>query len=78
MALAPPPPVSANPLRRVAFELGAERRAGGMPPGATRPSLARTRAMIRDPLTLLLDLYERASTWTASYGQDAKKSGVVL
>jgi cytochrome P450 len=59
VALAPPPPVSANPLRRVAFELGAERRAGGMPPGATRPSLARTRAMIRDPLTLLLDLYER-------------------
>ena len=59
MALAPPPPVSANPLKRVAFELAAERRSGGMPPGATLPSLSRTRAMIRDPLTLLLDLYER-------------------
>ena len=59
MALAPPPPVTANPLRRVALELQAERRAGGMPRGATRPSLGRTRAMIRDPLTLLLDLYER-------------------
>ena len=59
MALAPPPPVSFNPLRRVAFELAAERRAGGMPPGATTPSLARTRAMIRDPLGMLLDLYER-------------------
>jgi cytochrome P450 len=59
VALAPPPPVSFNPLRRVALELAAERRAGGMPPGATTPSLARTRAMIRDPLGMLLDLYER-------------------
>src|SRR5215217_431736 len=30
-----------------------------MPPGDTMPSVARTRAMIRNPLGLLLDLYER-------------------
>jgi cytochrome P450 len=30
-----------------------------MPPGDTVPSLSRTRAMIRNPLGLLLDLYER-------------------
>ena len=59
MAVAPPPPVSFNPLKRVALELAAERRAGAMPPGATWPSVTRTRAVIRDPLTLLLDLYER-------------------
>ena len=59
MAVAPPPPVSFNPLKRVALELQAERRAGGMPPGDTRPSVRRTRAVIRDPLSLLLDLYER-------------------
>ena len=59
MAVAPPPPVSSNPLKRVAFELAAERRSGGMPPGDTVPSVARTRAMIRNPLGLLLDLYER-------------------
>ena len=59
MAVAPPPPVSFNPLKRVALELAAERRSGGMPPGDTRPSIARTRAVIRNPLGLLLDLYER-------------------
>ncbi len=59
MAVAPPPPVSTNPLRRVAFELRAERRSGGMPQGDTAPSLSRTRAMIRNPLGLLLDAYER-------------------
>src|SRR3954451_23019399 len=30
-----------------------------MPPGDTTPSVSRTRAMIRNPLGLLLDLYER-------------------
>src|SRR5215212_8716821 len=30
-----------------------------MPPGETTPSVSRTRAMIRNPLGLLLDLYER-------------------
>jgi len=55
----PPPPVSFNPFKRVALELAAERRSGGMPPGDTAPSVLRTRAMIRNPLGLLLDLYER-------------------
>jgi cytochrome P450 len=59
VAVAPPPPVSTNPLKRVALELAAERRSGGMPPGDTAPSVSRTRAMIRNPLGLLLDLYER-------------------
>ena len=59
MAISPPPPVSGNPLKRVAFELRAERRSGGLPPGDTTPSIGRTRAMIRNPLGLLLDLYER-------------------
>jgi len=59
VAVAPPPPVSFNPFKRVALELAAERRAGGMPPGDTWPSVRRTRAVIRDPLSLLLDLYER-------------------
>ncbi|MEA2312155.1 MAG: hypothetical protein QOE28_2123 [Solirubrobacteraceae bacterium] len=60
MATAPPPPLSFNPLRRVAGELAAERRArGAFPPGHTRPSVRRTRAVIRDPLHLLLDAYER-------------------
>jgi cytochrome P450 len=44
----------------VANELVAERRAvGGVPPGDRNPSVSRTRAMIRDPLGLLLDAYER-------------------
>jgi cytochrome P450 len=55
----PPPPVSFNPFKRVALELAAERRSGGMPPGDTLPSVSRTRAMVRNPLGLLLDLYER-------------------
>jgi cytochrome P450 len=59
VAVAPPPPVSFNPLKRVALELAAERRAGSMPPGDTWPSVSRTRAVIRNPLGLLLDLYER-------------------
>jgi cytochrome P450 len=60
MALTPPPPLSTNPLRRVVGELAAERRAvGGLPRGDTGPSVARTRAMIRNPLGLLLDAYER-------------------
>jgi len=59
VAVAPPPPVSFNPFKRVALELVAERRSGGMPPGDTMPSVSRTRAMVRNPLGLLLDLYER-------------------
>jgi cytochrome P450 len=60
VALEAPPPLSTNPIRRVVGELAAERRAlGGLPPGDTAPSVARTRRMIRDPLGLLLDAYER-------------------
>ena len=60
MAVLPPPPLSTNPIRRVVGELAAERRApGGLPPGDTAPSVSRTRRMIRDPLGLLLDAYER-------------------
>ena len=60
MSLQPPPPLTANPLRRAAFELAAERHvADRLPPGDTVPSVARTRRMIRDPLGLLLDAYER-------------------
>lgn len=60
MSLTGPEPLSTNPLRRVAFELQTERRArGGYPPGDVSPSLRRTHRMIVDPLTLLLEAYER-------------------
>jgi cytochrome P450 len=55
-----PPPLTTNPFRRVAGELIAEGRAARrVPHGDRRPSVRRTRAMIRDPLGLLLDAYER-------------------
>jgi cytochrome P450 len=57
---APLPPLPTNPVRRIAGELLLERRAAGrLPPGDVVPSLKRTAAMIRDPLHLLLDAYER-------------------
>ncbi len=60
MSLTGPEPMSTNPLRRVAFELQTERRArGGYPPGDVSPSLRRTHRMIADPLSLLLEAYER-------------------
>ncbi len=60
MALTGPEPISTNPLKRVAFELQTERRArGGYPPGDNVPSVRRTHQMIVDPLSLLLDAYER-------------------
>jgi cytochrome P450 len=59
-ALAGPPPVSMNPLRKLAADLRAERRAAlPFPPGDTRPDLQRTRRFAREPLPLLLDAYER-------------------
>ena len=58
--MAGPPPVSTNPARRVAFDLRTELRAPApFPPGDTRPSVRRTRAVMADPLSLLLDAYER-------------------
>jgi cytochrome P450 len=60
VSLPGPEPLSTNPLRRVAFELQTERRArGGYPPGDNTPSLRRTHRMIVDPLTLLLEAYQR-------------------
>jgi cytochrome P450 len=60
VAVSPPPPVSSNPLKRAAFEVAAERRASpGFPPGDTGLSITRTRAMVRNPLGVLLDAYER-------------------
>ena len=52
-----------NPLRRIAFDLGAERRARSsgvaFPPGPLSFSLARTRSFARNPLPILLDCHER-------------------
>jgi cytochrome P450 len=60
MSLAGPAPVPTNPLRLLARDLQAERQATvPFPPGPTTFSLARTRRFERDPLPLLLDLYER-------------------
>ncbi len=54
-----PPAMSGNPLRRVVGDLVAERRGGALPPGPGRGSVARARQMARDPLSVLLPLYER-------------------
>jgi cytochrome P450 len=60
MSLAPPPPVSTNPLRRLVDDLRVELSADvPFPPGDTKPSLARTKRFAEHPLPLLLDAYER-------------------
>ena len=60
MTLAPPPPLTSNPIARVRRDLRAERRvAGQFPPGDTGFSLARTKAFAEFPLPVLLDAYER-------------------
>jgi cytochrome P450 len=60
VSLVGPPPVSTNPLARVAFDLRAEWRAPApFPPGDAMPSVRRTHRVITDPLGLLLDAYER-------------------
>jgi cytochrome P450 len=60
MPLRPPPPVSSNPLVRIAKDVAAERRATvPFPPGWTRFSMRRTATFSRDPLPLLLEGYER-------------------
>src|SRR5512144_2931910 len=57
---APPPPKTSNPLARIAADVRAERRvAVPFPPGDTNVSVKRTLGFARDPLTLLLDGYER-------------------
>ena len=60
MPLRPPPPVSSNPLVRIAHDVQAERRATvPFPPGWTRFSMRRTSSFARTPLPLLLEGYER-------------------
>src|SRR5687768_285370 len=60
MSLAPPPPVSTNPFRRLFGDLRAEFDADvDFPPGDTAPSLVRTKRFAEHPLPLLLDAYER-------------------
>src|SRR2546421_7708638 len=60
MGLTGPPPISFNPVRRLANDLVAERRAEvPFPPGETRFSIRRTRGFALDPLPLLLNAYER-------------------
>jgi cytochrome P450 len=60
MSLAPPPPVSTNPFRRLFEDLRAEFDADvAFPPGDTAPSLVRTKRFAEHPLPLLLDAYER-------------------
>src|SRR4051795_2285216 len=60
MSLAGPPPVSTNPVLR----LGGDLRAGRtgpvpFPRGEQKPSLRRTKRFAEDPLTMLLEAYER-------------------
>jgi cytochrome P450 len=60
VSLAGPEQLSTNPLRRVANDMLAERRVPlPFPPGEMRPSVVRTHRMVKDPLPLLLECYER-------------------
>jgi cytochrome P450 len=60
VSLVGPPPVSTNPLLRLWGDLQKEREAPvPFPPGDTKPSLQRTQRFAADPLSLLLDAYER-------------------
>ncbi|MFL5823768.1 MAG: cytochrome P450 [Solirubrobacteraceae bacterium] len=60
MALTAPPPISFNPVRRLSRDLLTERRMGTpFPPGETSFNLRRTRDFARDPLSLLLNAYDR-------------------
>jgi cytochrome P450 len=60
MALAGPPPMSFNPVRRLSADLLNERRSEvSFPPGETWFSLRRTHGFATRPLELLLEAYER-------------------
>ena len=60
MPLAPPPPVSFNPVVKLVRDLHAETQVEvPFPPGDKLPSLARTRGFADNPLPLLLGAYER-------------------
>jgi len=57
-----PAQASSNPLGRVVGDLVAEARArarGGFPPGPGRGGIGRAQRMARDPLSVLLPLYEQ-------------------
>jgi cytochrome P450 len=57
---APPAPTSTNPFRRMLGDYQLERTAkGAFPPGDTHFSMARTFAFTRDPLSLLLEAYNK-------------------
>jgi cytochrome P450 len=60
MTVAPPPPVPSGVLERVRFDLRAQRAARGQwPAGELSFSMRRTREFEREPLPILLRLYER-------------------
>src|SRR5215208_618768 len=60
MGVAPPPAVPNGVLARIQSDLRSTRAArGGWPPGELSFSPRRTRDFERDPLPLLLDMYER-------------------
>ncbi|GAC1435124.1 MAG: cytochrome P450 [Solirubrobacteraceae bacterium] len=60
MSLAGPPPLSSNPLPRLWRDVRTERLARvPYPPGEMNFSVRRTRAMLRDPLSVLLQAYAR-------------------
>lgn len=54
-----PRPRTTNPLRRLAGDLAAERRRNGGPPGELGFDLRRTMRLARDPLAVLMPLYEQ-------------------
>ncbi len=58
MGASAPPQMSSNPVRRIVDDVVSERRAGPLPPGPTKGSVARARQMVHDPLSVLLPLYE--------------------
>jgi cytochrome P450 len=60
MSLAGPAPRTHNPIRQLAADAAAERRASvPYPPGPVSPSVRRTMRMTRAPLPLLLEAHER-------------------
>ncbi len=59
MGASAPPQMSSNPVRRIVDDVVSERRAGTLPPGPTKGSVARARRMVHDPLSVLLPLYEQ-------------------
>jgi cytochrome P450 len=60
MSLVGPPPASANPFDVIRNDLRLERAATApFPPGPTSFSMARTNAMVNDPVPMLVEAYQR-------------------